>query len=519
MSDSSNNQIDERYTIVKTVGVGGMANVYLARDIVLERKVVLKELRGDLLEVGDYAAMFIDEARIVASLNHPNIVRIYDVGLRNDLPFMALEWLEGWDLRMIEQELESREEWLGLALVLRLIADVAHGLHAAHTTCNDQGVPLRLVHRDVSPHNLFVTINGVIKILDFGIAKSTVQSETTGERLIKGKLAYMGPEQIKARSVDRRCDVFALGINMHELLSGRSLFGGLSFADAYDSILHSPIITPSRPRERLPDDIINIVMHALERHPDKRFQSAGDMAEALEVAMLNNGLICTNEDIAFALKRLFIGSGSHSDDHNYTTIALGHIDEQESAPSDVADLDYEDISYEELSDGFSSAELKNETLALDNGDFSDHLPRIRPSSDENIFSLKNIIIALVVLALIIGGLYAVFSGKKTTLQKQVKKIINTQPAEGDDKNLKSKLPKTSNPKVITGRITLITDPKATVFLNNKAIGVTPLRAITLPAGKHKLRFVNRRAKIDKHITVTVPANGTAKRRIKLRHRR
>jgi hypothetical protein len=326
MSDLSLTPSEQRYVALKAVGAGGMANIVLARDSVLGRKVVLKEIRPELAGDAELSKMFLDEARLIASLNHPNIVRIYDVGRRHGLPFMALEWLEGWDLRTIEDELTARKRFLDLKVALRLMADAARGLHAAHTARNDDGQPLRLVHRDVSPHNLFVTTEGSLKLLDFGIAKSSVQSKVTAANMIKGKFAYMSPEQLDGFPIDARTDIFALGINLHELLSGKSLFGRHNPVDARDAIVAGRIHPPVRPSESLPPDVVAVAMHALERDPSMRFQTACEMADAVDAVMQEHGWGIAPSEIAGVMGQLFAGSGPVPRERR-PTVALGFLDE------------------------------------------------------------------------------------------------------------------------------------------------------------------------------------------------
>jgi serine/threonine protein kinase len=507
MSDPPTNPEEERYVIVKPVGFGGMANIYLARDTVLERKVVLKEVREELAHNDDFAAMFLDEARVIASLNHPNIVRIYDVGLRNDVPFMALEWLEGWDLRMVEEELDARGQRLDLGVILRLVADAAHGLEAAHTAKNDQGVPLRLVHRDVSPHNLFVTVGGVLKLLDFGIAKSSVQTGTTGDHVIKGKFAYMAPEQLQGQAVDRRCDVFALGINLHELLSGQPLFGGLSLPDVYEAILVQPIPPPSRPDQELPDEVVNITMQALARDLTARWASAGALADALEAVMHQHGFVRGPDDIATTLTRLFAGTGQHVLERR-STVAIGRLDDQSSPAASASAAEPSAWAGARGGKVVPTATISIESL-LGAPEPTHEQRRLR---DLVRGYSQNLVLAFVVLC-VGGGL--LFAALHIIPKPPPKGVVETpsKAAAGAEEPAR----RSSRVRAVggTGRLTLDTEPMTDVYLGDQGLGSTPLTAIPLPAGTAKLRLVSRRAAIDETITVTIQPGVTLRRHIDL----
>jgi hypothetical protein len=517
MPDLSISPTEGRYVIIKPVGSGGMADVYLARDTVLERKVVLKEVRRELANTGDYASMFLDEARVIASLNHPNIVRIYDVGLRDGLPFMALEWLEGWDLRMVEQELDTRHETLELGAVLRLVADAAHGLEAAHTARNDRGVPLRLVHRDVSPHNLFVTTSGVLKLLDFGIAKSSVQSEITGSRMIKGKFAYMAPEQIEGLPVDQRCDVFALGITLHELLAGQPLFGGQSLSDIHDAILLRPIPEPGKLNGNVPDDVVAITMHALEREPSRRFSSAGAMAEAIESSMQSHGLVKGPDDIAATINRVFDGSGPQVWERR-ATIALGRLDEG-SPPAEASE------ALAAWSEAQGRGDVRTATVHIGprQGQSQNAAGGRRRPLELVRQHLQNVILGAAALAITGGLLFAALraipspSAVKAAEEATAKARASENNAAAIRAGARSRVNASNRTPAGVGRLTLDTEPMTNVFLDNQELGSTPLTAVVLPAGMVRLRLVNRRVGIDTSITVTIQPGVTLKRRLDLLH--
>ena len=269
----------QRYDVIEQIGAGGMAEVFLARDKVLNRKVVIKLIRQG--HASNLKRMFFDEARTVARLNHPNIVNIYDFGYDGNEPFMAMEWLEGWDLSAVLKQLSRCGEQLPLGLVLRIIIDGCLGLHAAHTARTDDDKLLELVHRDISPTNLFVTSHGVLKILDFGVAKSKIQRSLTEVGRIKGKLSYMSPEQIHGKPLDCRSDIFSIGIVLHELLTGERLYSGMTPHQTAIAITSWPIQPPSRSDHPIPEPLVAATLRALNGNRQLRFASAKAFADAL----------------------------------------------------------------------------------------------------------------------------------------------------------------------------------------------------------------------------------------------
>ncbi len=216
-----------RYAPVARLGTGGMADVFLTLahgPQGVNKLSVVKRLRDP--ENVALTEMFLDEARLAARLNHPNIVHTYEVGEARGEYFIAMEYLEGQPLNQLLKKLESRCEGLSEPFVAFIAIQALKGLHYAHEFCDFDGTPLGVVHRDVSPHNLFVTYGGEIKLLDFGIAKAAVNLTHTEDGVLKGKIRYMAPEQATGTDVDRRADIFAFGVVFWEMLARRALFTG-----------------------------------------------------------------------------------------------------------------------------------------------------------------------------------------------------------------------------------------------------------------------------------------------------
>ncbi len=248
------------------------------------RTVAIKRLHAHVAKDPDLAALFLDEARLVARIDHPNVVKTLDVVRDEGELLIVLEYVLGESVSTLAKAHGARGERLPIPVVLALAGDALHGLDAAHDACDERGEPLRIVHRDVSPQNLLVGKDGVTRVLDFGIAKAAGRSATTKDGQVKGKLAYMAPEQLVGGDIDRRADVFAAGIVLWELLTGMRLFAGENEGATVNNVLHGRIVAPSELAPDVPQAIDAIVLRALSRDRDARFASAAEMAEALEGA-------------------------------------------------------------------------------------------------------------------------------------------------------------------------------------------------------------------------------------------
>jgi serine/threonine-protein kinase len=271
-----------KYTPLARLGDGGMADVFLAvarGPAGFNKLAVIKRLRN--AEDLSHVQMFLDEARLSARLNHPNIVQTYEVGETHGKFFMAMEYLEGQSLHALLAWLARRSEGLGDTIAAFVAEQILRGLHYAHELADYDGTPLGIVHRDVSPQNVFITYRGEIKLLDFGIAKAAVNMTQTETGVLKGKIRYMAPEQVAEKSFDRRVDVFALGIVLWEMLTRRRLFEGDSI-----SVLNkihrddAPSVRAFRPA--VSAELEAIVAKALKRDPAERYPTAEAMRADLE---------------------------------------------------------------------------------------------------------------------------------------------------------------------------------------------------------------------------------------------
>ena len=274
-----------KYRIVRQIAQGGMAEIYLATSTGIEgfeKLCVLKRILPLLAGNQEFVQMFLDEARIAASLLHSNIAQVFDIGEDKGSYYFVMEFLRGEDVRHILQSSVKMKTFVPFEHVVTIITGTCAGLHYAHELKGKDGKPLSIVHRDISPQNVFVTHDGSVKLCDFGIAKSAAQLTETRVGTLKGKIRYMSPEQCQSEPLDRRSDVFALSIVLWELVTLRRLFSGKSDFDVFKAIVESPIPRPSAFRPDIHEGLESIIMKGLARDREERFQSAQDMQIAIE---------------------------------------------------------------------------------------------------------------------------------------------------------------------------------------------------------------------------------------------
>ncbi len=275
-----------QYELQQRLSRGGMAEIFLARELNpsgVARMVVIKRIRPSLATNKDVVALFKDEGDLGVRLQHPNIARVFTSSNDGATHYMVLEWLVGWTLREVLQKLMQQRRLLPIEVAVGLVRDACLGLAYAHGIKGHKGDSLGIVHRDISPHNLFVTIDGELKILDFGIAKSSAQMHQTFVGTIRGKPGYAAPEIFCGGDVDGRTDVFSLGVVLHELISGRPLFPQASFQRGRN---HTAVLPPIRPGEQISNELAAAVMRALQKKPERRYEAI-QFANALDSVLAN----------------------------------------------------------------------------------------------------------------------------------------------------------------------------------------------------------------------------------------
>ncbi len=280
-----------KYQVFAKLAAGGMAELFLAKQEGLagiNKTVVLKCVLPHLAQSEEFLTMFLDEARVATHLQHPNIVQIYEVGQVNDIYYIAMEYIRGQDLKKIRKKLYKSEQYKEnppYGFAAGIIAQAADGLHHAHNATDEMGNPLHIIHRDVSPNNLLVSYTGNVKIVDFGVAKATTQEHRTRVGMLKGRLSYMSPEQLSGKPLAPYSDVFSLGIVLYELTTNKRLFKRRTEGETIQAVLKDPITPPSKLAKNFPPQLEQIILKALARDPEKRYQTADELRQALEQFM------------------------------------------------------------------------------------------------------------------------------------------------------------------------------------------------------------------------------------------
>lgn len=298
-----------RYTLLTPVGQGGMARVWAARQVGMrgfQRIVAIKTIMPDLAADPEFERMFLDEARIASAVHHPNVCEIVDLGEEGKTLFLAMEWVEGVSLLSL---FKARPHMpLPDPVAVRIIADACAGLHAAHELRDETGQLIRVVHRDVSPHNILVSQEGHVKVADFGVAKAMgLEHAPTTAGQLKGKVAYMSPEQAVGETVvDRRSDIFSLGAVLYEAITGQRAWTGANDVARLQNLLAGNIIPARQVRPDIPQDLEAILAYSLATDPNRRFQTAEQMRMALEQFLVARNIIVSPSDIA-ALVRSYAG--------------------------------------------------------------------------------------------------------------------------------------------------------------------------------------------------------------------
>jgi serine/threonine protein kinase len=269
-----------RFDVVAKIARGGFSTVYLARAG--EQVVALKVVRHDLALDKDAIDMFLDEARVVSRLNHPNVIRTFEFGSDQDQHYIASELLLGQTLLGVWDRCVAKTLSLRFDMAAWIAARVAHGLVHAHDVADEHGKPLGLIHRDVNPSNIFLTFDGSVKLFDFGLAKVEGRRAKTSAGVVKGKLSYLAPEQIFELPLDRRVDIFTLGTTLWEMTTMRRLFAHSDDVDTVKAVRTGPIPDPRSLVNGYPDELASIVMKALQRNRENRYPSAIALAADLD---------------------------------------------------------------------------------------------------------------------------------------------------------------------------------------------------------------------------------------------
>ena len=297
-----------KYLLLERINVGGMAEVFKAKAFGVEgfeRLVAVKRILPSIAEDQEFIDMFIDEAKIAVQLTHANIAQIFDLGKVLDSYFIAMEFVGGKDLRTIFDRSKKKNEPLPVPMVCYAVMKVCEGLDYAHNKRDSSGREMHVVHRDVSPQNLLVSYDGEVKVIDFGIAKAANKMGRTQAGILKGKFGYMSPEQVRGQNLDRRSDVFAMGIVLYELLTLERLFVGESDFSTLEKVRHVDILPPTSFNNKIPPELERIVLRALAKDTQERYQTAMDLHDDLQAFMYATGNFFARKDLSAYMRRTF----------------------------------------------------------------------------------------------------------------------------------------------------------------------------------------------------------------------
>lgn len=297
-----------KYLLLEKISTGGMAEVYKAKECGadgFERLLAVKRILNSIAEDEVFISMFIDEAKIAGQLNHPQITQIFDLGKVDGSYFIAMEYVAGRDLRTIWERMVRLQERVDIFMVCYLIMRICEGLQYAHTKRDSAGHELHIVHRDVSPQNILLSYEGEVKLIDFGIAKAQNKTNETQVGVLKGKVSYMAPEQVRGLHIDHRADIFSLGIVLYEMLTLQRLFLGESDFDTLEKIRKVEMSPPTLYNPFIPRELEDIVLKALTKSPEDRFQDASEMRDALERFMRNHSAFYDQRDLGGYMRQAF----------------------------------------------------------------------------------------------------------------------------------------------------------------------------------------------------------------------
>ncbi|HEX9103553.1 MAG TPA: serine/threonine-protein kinase [Polyangia bacterium] len=293
---------NQRYKITERIDAGGMAEVYrgIAESAVggLKKSVAIKRILPNLTKNKKFVSMFLDEARVSMHLQHANVVGVFDIGMADTAYFIVMEYVEGANLKTIIESLRRQGHRMSVAHTLYILMEVCKGLQYAHdVTDPETGRELGIVHRDISPPNILVSKRGEVKLVDFGLAKATSQLESTDPGVVKGKFSYLSPEAASGKEVDRRADIFAVGILLYELLTGKRLFYGETDYQTVELVRQAKVPPIAAQNAEVTPELEQVVRKALARDLNQRFQSAGDLQDALAQYLFSQRLKVTSRDI------------------------------------------------------------------------------------------------------------------------------------------------------------------------------------------------------------------------------
>ena len=297
-----------KYYLLELINVGGMAEVFKAKMFGVEgfeKIVAIKRILPEVAEDAEFIKMFVDEAKIAVKLQHPNVVQIFELGKIEGSYFIAMELINGKDIKTIRKRLKRVDLLMPVEQSAYIISQVCDGLDYAHRKTDEKMNPLNIVHRDISPQNMIVSYEGTVKLIDFGIAKAKSKSTKTQVGMLKGKFSYMSPEQVSGQPIDRRSDIFSLGVVFFEMLTGKRLFLGKNDVETLEKIRKAEVLPPSVFNSAVPPELDRIVLKALAKDREDRYQWASEFSEDLKKFSYSSGKSFSRQDMMNFMSEFF----------------------------------------------------------------------------------------------------------------------------------------------------------------------------------------------------------------------
>jgi serine/threonine protein kinase len=430
-----------KYLLLQRINVGGMAEVFKAKTFGVEgfeKLVAIKRILPSIAEDDEFIRMFIDEAKITVRLQHANIAQVYELGKIEDNYFIAMEFINGKDLKQLFERNKKDNVPMDIAQASYITSQICAGLDYAHRKKDDRGVDLNIIHRDVSPQNIRISYDGEVKVIDFGIAKAKNKSSKTEAGILKGKFGYMSPEQVRGKIIDRRSDIFAIGIIFYELITGTRLFQGETDFSTLEKIRNVEIELPSKRNPVIPKELEDIVMKALTSKRDQRYSYAHDMHDDLQKFMILNNYMYSRTDLATWMKSTY--SKDIENDFkllkqydSYDNEHFENLEKKENKPAETNNtseaMEWDDDELEtqifDKSPSFVGENPEKDSNANRNNDKYNNLPKknlakVLDEKKKKQKKNKNIMIVAfsLLIILLLGVAYTQFFTDKT--QKEIK---------------------------------------------------------------------------------------------------
>jgi serine/threonine protein kinase len=572
-SDYRGEQIG-KYQVISRLSVGGMAELFLgftAGPGGFRKYVAIKRILPNIRSNEQFGRMFLDEARITAAFNHPNITQVYELGQEEEGLFLAMEFIAGQDLDHVAGACRQRKELVPLGMSLSVMRDVCQALHYAHTFTDPSGRPSPIIHRDVAQKNIMVTYDGVVKLLDFGIAKARNSLERTRAGTVKGTAGYMSPEQVRGQPLDGRSDLFSAGVALWELVTGSRLFSAETEREEMIKILEAPIPSPRHLVSSVSDELSSVILRALERNPGARWQSGKEMARAIEQA--GGELLFDGDQRAALMRQLFekkmvatralLETADPSLSGELEAVPWGQQQPEEPSQGlrggtqvlEAQEPAKKEAPAEKKAPAKKRAAEKASSAPAEKASAPATNPRMRwmlrapttqvsapPVEDSSGGRGLNMLLGVLVVAGIglgvgfmvlnetqnqgLGPPPAEPKGPLQAFTPQLKVfpepgqpesvgldggVVAEAAESGDEKDGDEKKAKA---RVAQGKMTLIINPDAEVFLGKKSLGKTPLFNAAIPLGTHLLRIEGPDGK-RRQLSVRINKGETTKLRLGL----